>query len=163
MRITLMTSALLLLVNACATHERIATTRSGRPEATIAASKDETVSSLIIAMQRGGFMLAEQTDNSVLFTKPMSGLTGAFAQVLIGNSYSTTPQIEVRYVLSEIGESIRAVAFLAMSTQMAFGQINRQDMRDNNAWFNDVQGVLNQVRVGAARGVNININNLILP
>lgn len=122
---------------ACTTVERVTQTPSGRPEVTVAGSSIENMSAALLrGMQDRGYMLQNQQPNSILFTREMEGGHAILAQLMIGNSYSTTPQMEIRFTLAEQPAGIRVIANISMSTQMALGQIRRHDLRDNNNYFN---------------------------
>jgi hypothetical protein len=82
-----------------------------------------------------GTTVAEQDQFHVLCSGQMTGLKGALAQALIGNSYSTTPERKVRFSLipqTQLGISFtRIQAAEWIETQMAFGQTRRQPL-DNS-------------------------------
>lgn len=142
-----MTIAIHVLCIGCVTVERSAYTPSGKPEVTIKNTTLDRVSSEIVnEMSARGFSLVQQSTNSMMFNKQMTGGQAIGAQLLIGNSYSTTPESEVRFMLSNSGNSVNVIADMSMSTQMAFGQVNRQPMNNNNAWFNEVHALLDKVR-----------------
>jgi len=139
--------AMIALLVGCAVPKRIASTPSGKPEVSIPTNDIGLVKSVTInefAMK--GFMLQEDSSHSLFFTKTMEGSQAMFAQMLIGNSYSTTPQSEIRINMTNYNDQVKLIAFLSMSTQMALGKVNRQDMSNNNAWFNDVQNLFEQVK-----------------
>jgi len=139
---------ILMLGGSCATPPaRIAETPSGRPEVTISAvDLDKVGNEIVNEMQNVGYLLEDQSSNVLFFTREMEGGQAVAAQLLIGNSYSTTPKAEVRFTLSKGASVVRVVAHASMSTQMAFGQTNRQDMKGNNYWFNDIQGLLMRIK-----------------
>ncbi len=131
----------------CATAPRITSTPSGKPEVEISGvSLDQVNNALITAMTGRGFLLEEQSTNSLFFTHEMSGGSAIGAQLLIGNSYSTTPKEEVRYVSATSSSGVRVIAHPSMSTQMALGQIRRHDMSQNNNWFNGIQSMLQAIK-----------------
>ncbi len=147
MRIVIVAAA--TLITACATVERVADTPSGLPETTISgATVDQVMGVLINDMQDRGLVMQSQSRNSVVFTRVMEGSSGWMAQALLGNSYSTTPEAEFRYILTNVSGGVRVVAHMSISTQMAFGQVQRQSMNHNNQWFNDIYGFLNQLPIG---------------
>ena len=136
------------LLSGCAMPpKRVAETSSGRPEVTINTTDLDLVKSEIInQMQSGNFFLQDDSKYRLLFTKEMEGGQAVMAQMLVGNSYSTTPVAEIAFNLSKQGNSIKVIEFSSFSTQMAFGQVNRQDMKGNNAWFNDFYNILQRVK-----------------
>ena len=78
-------------------------------------------------------------------------------QALIGNSYSTPPQMEISFSWIKTNNGSKVlVSRYDMSTQMAFGQINRQTLLGNNTNFNQLVDLLNRVKR------NIEEDNLML-
>jgi hypothetical protein len=75
----------------------------------------------------------------------MEGFRGAVAQLALGNSYSTTPQIELKLVLAKQRESIQVTGYVAVSTQMPGGQVRQEDMSTSDRWVRDVQGMLSEI------------------
>lgn len=141
-----------LFLAACNTPERIAYTPSGRPEIMINSTDFDLVKSTIInEMQMQDFLLSDDSKYRLVFTKQMKGGDAALAQLAIGNSYSTTPVAEFSFNISQVGDQIKVIGFSSVSTQMAFGQVNRMDMKNNNAWFNDIQNLLQQVKYSVER------------
>lgn len=127
--------------------KRIATTISGRPEMIIDSNNMDLVKSTIITtMNQGNFFLEDDSKYRLVFTKEMKGSGAVISQLLIGNSYSTTPIAEISFNLSTIDNKIKIVIFSSISTQMAFGQNRRVDMKNNNAWFNEQYQFLQQIR-----------------
>lgn len=80
-----------------------------------------------------------QRDNS-------GSLQSAVTQVLIGNSYSTPPNYEARYIFAEVGTSTKLLVNVQVSTQMAGGQVNRMPLSDNSTTFNQFQAQLERVK-----------------
>ena len=139
-------SALLVAAAACATPERIARTLSGRPEVTIRARPEAVMSALVVRAAERGLAIEEQGANTLTLSREMRGMGAVWMQMAIGNSYSTTPRAEIRYIVTPVVGGTRVIAQLSASTQMAFGQVRRKDMSGNNAWFNDVQRALEEVK-----------------
>ena len=73
-------------------------------------------------------IIVEQDQSHVLCTRTIDGLDGAFAQVLVGNAYSTTPELKVRFSITRSETNIRVQAAQWVETQMAFGQIRRMPL-----------------------------------
>jgi hypothetical protein len=61
--------------------------------------------------------------------------------MLIGNSYSTTPDQKVKFTIYQSGRNVKVSARQWIETQMAFGQMQRQELNSNNQ-FNDLQRML---------------------
>lgn len=81
------------------------------------------------------------------FFKQIDGGRAIATQLLIGNSYSTPPQDEVNFVLTKYNGKVKIFANMAVSTQTAFGQNRKIQMRDNNAFFNEIQSFLNEIKL----------------
>ena len=77
-------------------------------------------------------MVTEASSNQIVCGKTMEGSDAVLGQMLIGNSYSTTPEQRVRFVLYEINGDTRVTAYQWMETQMAYGQIQKQELNSNN-------------------------------
>lgn len=136
--------ALTVLVG-CQTVQPIKQTTSGRPEATFRDATAEEVSSKIsVECLDRGIMVKEATSNVVVCGKTMEGGDAVLAQMLIGNSYSTTPEQNVRFNIIQNGNDVRVVAYQWIESQMAFGQVNRQELNGGNQ-FNEVQNLLYRI------------------
>ncbi|MGD9979570.1 MAG: hypothetical protein AB7H66_03185 [Hyphomonadaceae bacterium] len=117
-------------------------TPSGRPEAVFAGRTVEEVQGLIASgcMDRG-HMVVNSTPNQVQCQIEMGALQSALTQALIGNSYSTTPQQFVRFVITPASGNMRVQAQMWVQTQMAFGQMQTQEVNGAQQ-FNSVQSFL---------------------
>lgn len=146
MKKILLAFAIVTILAGCAPQqERIKTTTSGNPEAYFAgASLSNVRNKLIGACDSKGIPVMESSDNSVVCGKEMSGGEAAFAQILIGNSYSTTPWRKVRFTIYQSGKGVKVSSRQWIETQMAFGQMRQQELNSNNQ-FNDVQRLLNSI------------------
>lgn len=132
----------------CATTpavQRIALTPSGRPEASFIGRSPDVVQGLIASgcMNRG-MLVVNSTPNQVQCEIPMNAFQATAAQLLIGNSYSTTPQSFVRFAIVPVGGDTRVQAQMWVQTQMAFGQMQQQELNSNEQ-FNSVQSFLMQL------------------
>ena len=65
-------------------------------------------------------------------------------QVLIGNSYSTTPVAKFRSTSYQDGADVKTVTTGWVETQMAMGQVRQIPMNNNDAQ-NDLQAMLNSL------------------
>ncbi len=72
----------------------------------------------------------------------MDGQDGVWAQMLIGNSSSTTPERKVRFILYQVGKDVRVTAQQWIETQMARGQTQRMELNENSH-RNNMQQFLN--------------------
>ena len=132
---------LLVALGACQTVAPVKQTTSGRPEATF---HGETVAELTSrisrhCLERG--MLVSQGQNQLTCSQQLSGGDAILATMAIGNSYSTTPQRHIRFNLLKQANGVRVFAQQWIETQMAFGQMRRQELNSGKQ-FNDVQNFL---------------------
>ena len=69
--------------------------------------------------------VVEQDDRHLLCQREVSGAKGIVAQAMLGNSYSTEPQLMIRFALLRDGKAIRVQASQWIELQMAGGQTRR--------------------------------------
>lgn len=131
-----------MILTGCQTVAPIASTPSGKPEAIFTSTSAEDISGRIAsACMSQGLMVFDQSNYQVLCGKTMTGGDSVMAQLLIGNSYSTTPEQKIRFAIANTGSGIRVQASQWIETQMAFGQMRRQEL-NGGKHFNDVQNFL---------------------
>lgn len=73
-------------------------------------------------------------------------MNAVMTQIVMGNSSSTLPKYEARYIVSNYAGKVKIIVNVAVSTQMAFGQTNRVFLKDNSNWFNAFQDQLRKVK-----------------
>ncbi len=132
-----------LVLTACAPEQALLKpTLSGYPEGIFSNSNVEAVrSKLIDGCSSRGILVQEASGNQVVCGKTMKGGDAVLAQMLVGNSYSTTPEQKIRFVIYQSGTDVRVTAQQWIESQMAFGQVRRQEMNGNNQ-KNDMQWFL---------------------
>ena len=117
-------------------------TTSGYPEGVFKnTSLEDAKGKIINGCVNGGLIVTETTQNHVVCEKTMTGGDAIFAQMLIGNSYSTTPVRKVRFVVFQMNKDVKITAQQYIQSQMAFGQIRTQELNGNNH-RNDIQRFL---------------------
>jgi len=130
-------------LSACATPPPLMLqTPSGRPEATF----DKTTTPAVLGKLVGvclnrGAVIVNQTDNQLVCQRDLPPGDAILAQLLIGNSYSTTPINKIRFNAAQIGPDVRVQAYQWIETQMAFGQMQTVEMNSNEQ-FNSVESLL---------------------
>jgi hypothetical protein len=132
-----------------------AQTASGHPEVIVNTKDTKAVRSNLIARNAStGWVLEQESDNTILFTRTDSSgsLQSATTQVLLGNAHSTPPKYEVRYTIFAVPEGTRVVAIVAVSTQMPGGQVNRMGLSDAAGTFNQFQAQLEKVKIEVEAG-----------
>ncbi|WP_205981554.1 hypothetical protein [Paraburkholderia sp. Ac-20340] len=119
----------------CATQQALMTeTPSGHPEVTFErATLTDVQNALIARCSQIGGMVSEQNTNTVTCSGQLQGQQAVMAQLLLGNSYSTTPVRKVRFVMDANGDSVHVVAFDWVETTMAMGQVHSAEMSSNNS------------------------------
>lgn len=135
--------AVFLVLTACAPQQAlIKPTSSGYPEGIFLNSNIETVRSRVIdGCSSNGLMVQETSGNQVLCGKTMTGGDAVLATLVVGNSYSTTPERKIRFVIYQVGSDVKITAQQWIESQMAFGQVRRQELNSNNQ-KNDIQQFL---------------------
>jgi len=131
-----------LLFGCAAQQPLIKPTQSGYPEGLFKNTDVDTVRSKIMdACVSRGLMVIESTANQIVCGKTMEGGQAVLAQMLVGNSYSTTPQQKVRFIIYQMGSDVKVTAQQWIESQMAFGQTRTQELKGNNQ-VNDIQNFL---------------------
>jgi len=134
-----------VLLAGCATGNKMTKTESGRPEATITGASQEAVQAEIFSLcNRKAAAIRSSTINEVVCTKTMEGGDAMIAQLLIGNSYSSTPTVSARFTIWKAGNDVRVSAYQWIETQMAFGQMRTQELNSAEA-FNNLQRELDAI------------------
>lgn len=86
-------------------------------------------------------LVIEQSSHHVLCSRATSGFDGALARVIVGNTYSTQPELKFRFSLVQDRGSVRVQAVQWLETQMAFGQVRRSEL-DGRRHRSDFRRVL---------------------
>ncbi|MDC9594080.1 hypothetical protein [Xenorhabdus sp. IM139775] len=79
-----------------------------------------------------GFMVMEATESTILCSKETEGMASIMTQMAIGNSYSTTPVVKLRFSIGEVDKKVKVWADTWVETQMTMGQINQMKLNDNS-------------------------------
>lgn len=133
-----------LFLTACATGTPV-NTPSGWPEALFDTNnKPEVLDRIANGCADRGLYVTSQTSTHVMCERTMDDLGGVFAQALLGNSYSTTPQMRVRFSAFQAGDKVRVQAHPWIETQMALGQVQRADIRTGKT-ASDIQAFLTRL------------------
>lgn len=74
----------------------------------------------------------------------MNNANGMFTQLLMGNAYSTTPVLSARFNAVQIPDGVRVVSNVWVETQMALGQVRRNELKGSQAAY-EVQQVLDRI------------------
>lgn len=130
------------LIPSLAHAARQVVTPSGQPDAMFrGAPLQDATSKVVNQCMNKGWAVASQSTNQVVCEVPVGAMKAAFQQMLLGNSYSTTPRTFARFTVAQVGDSSRVQAAAWVETQMAFGQVRQQPYTDDET-FNGLQGFL---------------------
>lgn len=142
---------LTLLVSGCASP-KIASTESGRPEVFINTKNTDAIKSAIISWATtAGYKIENDSPYRLSFTGSTTDMEAVATKMAIGNSYSSQPVKTLGFTFANINDGVRVVADGAVSTQMAFGQVNQMDISRGSRWFNDIQSMLEMVKFNVER------------
>jgi len=111
-------------------------------------SLESAKSQIISKCATRGANVLDTSGNQVVCGNEMKGGQAIGYQILLGNSYSTTPQVKVRFVFATEGKDVRVIAFPWVETIMPLGQPRTMDL-NGNADRNDIQKMLNEATVTA--------------
>jgi len=134
---------LVLGFTACTPQQAlIKQTASGYPEGVFPDSTIEVVRSKIFeGCSSRGIPIQDTSGNQVVCGKTMEGGEAIMAQMLIGNSYSTTPELKVRFIIYQLDSNVKVTAQQWIESQMAYGQVRRIELNANHH-KNDLQNFL---------------------
>lgn len=132
----------MMALSGCASPTLLKKTASGLPEGVfVDDTRDHIKQRLLSACAKRGLMTMEYGASQVECSQVMTGGDAFLAQMIVGNSYSTTPESKVRFTVTQIGNDVQVVAHQWIESQMAFGQIRRQPLNQAKH-VNDIQGML---------------------
>lgn len=133
MRALLVVTVLIALGGCVAQPPLVKQTASGRPEGIfVGFTLDQARSRVIEACSTRGLSVYDSNANSVVCGKALTGQKAVLAQMLVGNSYSTTPEDKIRFILFQSGSDVKINAEEWIETQMALGQVRREPLSNNN-------------------------------
>lgn len=140
------TAALFIVIGACAsapTETLQFSTASGRPEAIfMTADVSEAAGQVASGCMNAGMTVVSNNGYQVTCEVAMSMTQSVMTQLVIDNSYSTTPRQFIQFNLADTGEAVRVQATGWVETQMAFGQMQRMPTDQTVNWRNQVQQML---------------------
>ncbi|MDY7117148.1 hypothetical protein RAN53_12405 [Halomonas sp. SSL-5] len=121
-------------------------TRSGYAEAMIPHLNGEEIRDKIVSrcLDRG-FSIETSTETQVVCRQRIDGAAGIMTWAMIGNSYSTQPDVVLRFTIANSEGAYRVVAQPHAETQMAMGQMRRMDLKENNQLRNNIQAFLDSI------------------
>lgn len=121
-----------LLCSSAPAAAQMAHTPSGQPEVAFnATTVTDAEGKIASACMDRGWTVTAQTANEVTCQIPFGGFKQALAGALLGNAYSTPPNVYAQFNLAQVGDNVRAQAHAWMETQMAFGQVRQMAYTDD--------------------------------
>lgn len=136
-RIVLATVAgCIFLLGCAAPTPRIIETPSGKAEGVFIGQTPAQASNQIAGLcaSRPKVSVPLVTDRMVECRAVMEGGSAIYAQLMLGNSYSTIPEAILQFTLVEEGANTRAYGDVFVETIMAYGQPRRVKMQDNDTY-----------------------------
>lgn len=126
--LTLFSGCALILTNGCASTKKITLPPA---EGYFQDLEIEQVKSRIMeGCTFNGYTIEESSDNQITCSKTTEGGTAIMTQLLLGNSYSTTPELKARFTVYKQKDYIKVTTHQWAETQMAYGQVRRQALND---------------------------------
>jgi hypothetical protein len=126
--------AALLLSSSAMAGKPAASTPSGLPEAVFTdTTLVDAEGKIASACMDKGWQITVQTTNQVTCQVPFGGFKQALAGALLGNSYSTPPNVFAAFSMAQVGPNVRVQARAWMETQMAFGQVRTMQYDDSKS------------------------------
>jgi len=116
------------------------------PSVVIKAPLDQVKSVLVSHLATQGYNIVTDTPYQLAFSKEVTGVKGALAQVLMGNSYSETPKDTATFMFAVTGDQVMVTAAEELSVRMAFGNVNRINLLDNKKNREGMQQLLNSLK-----------------
>lgn len=98
------------------------------PQIGIRADQETIMGAFISDFSRDGFNIENQTPNTVMLVKPMSGQRGFWGQVLMGNAYSGPPREYLILTVSRNGEETLTVLQCGAYVQFPFNKRDTYDL-----------------------------------
>jgi PBP1b-binding outer membrane lipoprotein LpoB len=134
-----------LVLTGCAQEAVRKQTQSGYPEGMFkTASTAEVRSKIINGCINKGLQIEDSGAGQIVCSRELDGLQASFTQIAISNSYSTTPQMKVKFVPVQVGDDVRVVAYPWVESVMPGGQVRKVEANGNKD-RNAIQGFLNSL------------------
>ncbi|WP_140221245.1 hypothetical protein [Pseudomonas oryzihabitans] len=134
-----------VLMSGCAQDALKKQTASGYPEGIFRNSNLSDVrSKLVSGCMDKGLQIEDGGSGQIVCSKEMDGLQGSLTQLALANSYSTTPQMKVKFVSAQVGADVRVIAYPWIESTMPLGQVRKAEAKSNND-INAIQGFLNSL------------------
>jgi membrane-associated protease RseP (regulator of RpoE activity) len=151
----------ILIFESCTVTQPLATP-SGKPDVTINTTDRGKIKSAIInRFMSGGYQMVSESDYGVVFSRQWNNFNGILYQSLLGNSYSSTPNVIIRINMATLDGATRVLLQPSVSMQNAFGRedINELTNRDLLTQFQQLlQEIKNEVELTDRPRIGINVD-----
>lgn len=125
--------AMAVVLAGCATEPVMKQTVSGKAEAEYNQPLAVVKSAAVVFCNNSGGSLDQETERMVVCSREKTDGEGLMFQALIGNSYSTTPLIKIKFTFTEKDGVTKVWASQSMETQMAMGQLKKIELNGGKA------------------------------
>lgn len=141
----LIASLTTILFAGCANMQPLPTP-TGKPEVTIQTTDVAGIKGAVVSkLAANGFVLGQDTAYSLAFSKQMEGGSAIFYQSMLGNSHSSTPQMNIVFTFAPQGGATRVFAHIDISMANAFGSVDKTNM-DRGRAAHEAQVMLEQIK-----------------
>ncbi len=136
-----------IIFSGCAQVPLKKITTSGKPERVFTNAKIVDIKSKIIERCAiKGSQVEERGTNTIICTKMLDNGDAILAQMLVGNSYSSTPEQKLSFVVTQRNNDVFVIInSMWIESQMAFGRINRVELMDDHKNLNNLQSSLDEL------------------
>ena len=119
-------------------------TASGKPEVLIDTQDTSAVKSEIVSyMINSGYSVTTNDEFTIAFDRPVDN---AFAAVLLGSSYDSTPNARITYTIIEVNNGTRVIADSAIITNPG-SAFERRTPMNNSQDSKRIQELLTQIQL----------------
>lgn len=125
--------AMAVVLAGCATEPVRKQTVSGKAEAEYNQPVAVVKSAAVVFCNNSGGTLDQETERMVVCSREKTDGEGLMFQALMGNSYSTTPLIKIKFTFTEKDGVTKVWASQSMETQMAMGQLKKIELNGGKA------------------------------
>ena len=152
--------ACMFLFTGCVSQPEKVYTSSGKPEVITDAPLELMKDAILGSFAGNGWVIENDTKYSTTMSKPCGdGFGCIMGQALIGNSYSTPPKMEIAFSFTKTMDGNKVmVSRYDMSTQMAFGQVNRSSLLTNNSNHNELVSLLERAKESVEEDYNSTVD-----
>lgn len=120
----------------------------------IAAAKDNVISTIIQTFGNGGFSLQNESASRLIMQKKLSGKNAFLGQLALGTNGGSAPVANYAFTLNTIGSITTVSVDISMVAENAFGKVNRLDVNKNKANREEIDDILLLIKNQCERNNN---------